>query len=135
MFISTTLLDFVHFLICEHKEKSSMNSGIHVLLAHYTWKGIIKSQFWLENYVLNATTLLTVRKKIAHIMQAWRGLFLFLCNIWVRKKTSQAKRSYSVQCYLLHFKGLIWLKATFSSKSNVTVRIREPNFYVFMHAE
>lgn len=86
------------------KNKSSMNSGIHnVLLAHYTWKGIIKSQFWLENSVLNATTLLTIRKKIVYIMQTWWGLFLFLCNIWIGKRQASLRGHVlsNATCYIL----------------------------------
>lgn len=71
-----------------------MNSGIHnVLLAHYTWKGIIKPQFWLENSVPNATTLLTERKKIVHIMQIDEVYFFsyvrrFISFFLGKKKTS-----------------------------------------------
>lgn len=116
------------------KNTSSMNLGIHnVLLAHYTWNRIINSWFWLESYgVLNAVAFTTVRKKIVFIMQTLWGFCFLLCHSSVRKRQTQLRKSYSVQCCLVHFKGLFGMKTTFCSKSNIiSYNLRAKFLYIY----
>lgn len=89
----------------------------------------------MESYfVLNATTFPTVRKKIMYIMLTWWGLCLLLCYRWIRKILARLRKSYSVQCWLLHFRGLIWMKATFSSKSSIiSYNLRAKFFYFYSY--